>query len=228
MVADESLLQVARIPAGEFAMGADDGEEDERPAHKAYLDEFCIGTCPVTNAEYAQFIAETGHPSPAVRGLPLMISGALEAEFRSLASGYFWTDGTPPEGREKHPVTLVTIDDAMAYCAWLASKTGESVRLPSEAEWEKAARGGLEGKLYPWGNTLETSRAHFLPQPGLKAERGTVNVGSFRVLGRSTPRRLMRIIGRPPFGVRDRQRPLRSRHGPQMARPACLDPRRPP
>ena len=179
MVADESLLQVARIPAGEFAMGADDGEEDERPAHKAYLDEFFIGTCPVTNAEYAQFIAETGHPSPAVRGLPLMVSGALEAEFRSLASGYFWTDGAPPQGREKHPVTLVTIDDAMVYCAWLASKTGEPVRLPTEAEWEKAARGGLEGKLFPWGNTLETSRAHFLPQPGLKAERGTVDVGSY-------------------------------------------------
>ena len=61
---DEMLLQVARIPAGEFVMGAEDGEEDERPAHRAYVDEFAIGISPVTNAEYAQFVRETGHPSP--------------------------------------------------------------------------------------------------------------------------------------------------------------------
>src|SRR5947207_15226864 len=175
---DESILQVARIPAGEFAMGSDDGEDDERPAHKAYLDEFCIGTFPVTNAEYAQFLSETGHPSPAIRALPLMVSGALEAEFRSLASGYFWTNGTPPEGREKHPVTLITIQDAMVYCAWLASKTGKPVRLPTEAGWEKAARGGPEGKRYPWCDTLDDKRGQFLPRPGLNSERGTAEVGS--------------------------------------------------
>ena len=77
-------------------MGADDGEEDERPAHKAYLDEFCIGTYPVTNAEYAQFMRETGHPSPAVRALPLMVTGAFEADFRFLAARYFWNNGPPP------------------------------------------------------------------------------------------------------------------------------------
>jgi formylglycine-generating enzyme required for sulfatase activity len=178
-MADESMLQVARIPAGEFAMGADDGEEDERPAHKAYLDEFFIGTFPVTNADYAQFLSETGHPSPAIRVLPLMVSGALEAEFRSVASRYFWINATPPEGREKHPVTLISIEDAMMYCAWLARTTGKAVRLPTEAEWEKAARGGLEGKRYPWGNTLDVSNAHFLPKPDLKTERGTAEVGSY-------------------------------------------------
>jgi sulfatase modifying factor 1 len=178
-MADQSMLQVARIPAGEFAMGADDGEEDERPAHKAYLDEFCVGTYPVTNAEYAQFVRETGHPSPAIRVLPLMVSGALEADFRSLAARYFWNNGSPPEGRDRHPVTLVGIDDAMSYCGWLASKTGKPVRLPTEAEWEKAARGGLEGKRYPWGETLDPACAHFLPQAGLKADRGTAEVGSY-------------------------------------------------
>jgi sulfatase modifying factor 1 len=178
-MAEESMLQVAQIPAGEFAMGADDGEEDERPAHKTYLDEFFMGTCPVTNAEYAQFLSETGHPSPGIRALPLMVSGALEAEFRSLASRYFWVNGTPPEGMEKHPVTLVSIEDAMVYCTWLAGKTGKPVRLPTEAEWEKAARGGLEGKRYPWGDALDANRAHFLPQLGLKAERGTAAVGSY-------------------------------------------------
>jgi sulfatase modifying factor 1 len=182
-MAEQSLLQVAQIPAGEFVMGADDGEEDERPAHKAYLDDFCIGTYPVTNDEYAHFVRETGHPSPAIRALPLMVSGALEADFRSLAAKYFWSNGTPPEGRDKHPVTLIDIDDAMAYCGWLASKTGKPVRLPTEAEWEKAARGGLDGRRYPWGDTLEASSAHFLPQAGLKAERGTAQVGSYPANG---------------------------------------------
>ena len=173
------MLQVARIPAGEFTIGADDGEEDERPPHKAYLDEFFIGTYPVTNAEYEQFVGETGHPSPAFRALPLMVSGDHEAEFLSLAKPYFWNDRTPPVGRDRHPVTLVGFEDALAYCSWLAGKTGSPVRLPTEAEWERAARGSLEGKRYPWGDTLDPECAHFLPQAGLKAERGTAEVGKY-------------------------------------------------
>ena len=88
-MADESLPQVARIAAGEFVMGADDGEEDERPPHRAYVDDFAIGIFPVTNAEYAQFVRETGHPSPAVRALPLMVSGAHESDFRRALEGVF-------------------------------------------------------------------------------------------------------------------------------------------
>ena len=64
---------------------------------------------------------------------------------------YLWSNGTPPEGRDHHPVTLVGYEDAVAYCAWLANKTSKPVRLPTEAEWERAARGGLEGKRYPVG-----------------------------------------------------------------------------
>ena len=178
-MADESLLRVAVIPAGEFVMGSDDGDEDERPAHKAYLDEFSIGIYPVTNAEYARFVRETSHPSPAVRALPLMVSGAHEADFRAIASKYFWTDDTPPQGREQHPVTLIGVDDAMAYCTWLATRTGMPVRLPTEAEWEKAARGGQDGKQYPWGNKLDRTRAHYLPKAGAKAEAGTAEVGTY-------------------------------------------------
>jgi formylglycine-generating enzyme required for sulfatase activity len=173
------LLEVARIPAGEFLMGAEDGEEDERPAHRAYLDEFYIGTHPVTNAEYAQFIKETGHPSPAIRSIPLMVSGPVEEEFRSIASAYMWTNGTPPGGRDQHPVTLVGFDDAAAYCGWLAGKSGKPVRLPTEAEWERAARGGLEAKKYPWGDSLDPAHAHYLPHAGLKSERGTARVGLY-------------------------------------------------
>jgi sulfatase modifying factor 1 len=178
-MSDESMLRVAQIPAGEFVMGTDDTEDDERPAHKTYLDEFSIGTYPVTNAEYAQFVRETQHPSPGIRGLPLIVSGALEADFRSLAAKYLWNNGTPPEERDHHPVTLVGYDDAVAYCGWIASKIGKPVRLPTEAEWEKAARGGLDGKRYPWGDTLDPACAHFLQQAGLKSERGTAEVGSY-------------------------------------------------
>jgi formylglycine-generating enzyme required for sulfatase activity len=178
-MSDESLLKVARIAAGEFMMGAEDGDEDERPVHRTYIDDFAIGICPVTNAEYAQFIRETGHSSPAIRALPLMVSGAHESNFRSVAAAYFWNNGTPPEGRDRHPVTLVGFDDAIAYCAWLAGETGQPVRLPTEAEWERAARGGLEGRRFPWGDTLDAAHAHFLRDASAKAACGTAPVGSY-------------------------------------------------
>lgn len=178
-MAEEPAPQVARIASGEFIMGAEDGEEDERPLHGTYLDEFAIGICPVTNAEYARFVRETGHPSPAVRTLPLIVSGALESDFRSLATSYFWKDGMPPAGRERHPVTLVGFNDAVGYCAWLASKIAKPVRLPTEAEWERAARGGHAGRRFPWGDTLDAARAHFLPHAAAKTDRGTAPVGSY-------------------------------------------------
>lgn len=178
-MADELQLQVARITAGEFVMGAEDGEDDERPLHRAYVDDFAIGAFPVTNADYAQFVHDTGHVSPGIRALPMMVSSALETDFRSLASSYFWNNSTPPAGRERHPVTLVGFEDAAAYCAWLAVRTGLPVRLPTEAEWERAARGGLESKRFPWGDTLDASRAHFLPTASAKAQCGTAAVGSY-------------------------------------------------
>ena len=178
-MADESLLHTVRIGAGEFVMGSDEGEADERPVHPAYVDEFAIGICPVTNAEYAVFVHDTGHPSPGVRALPLIAAGELESDFRSRAAGYFWNNSTPPLGRERHPVTLVGIGDAEAYCAWLTAKTATPVRLPTEAEWERAARGGIDGRRFPWGDTLDPTCAHFLPDPAAKRDRGTAAVGSY-------------------------------------------------
>jgi formylglycine-generating enzyme required for sulfatase activity len=178
-MADEPLLRVARIAAGEFVMGDEDGEADERPAHRAYVDEFAIGVYPVTNAEYARFVAETGHRSPAIGTLPLMVSSALEAEFRALAARFLWANGSPPDGREHHPVTLVGFDDVIAYCRWLSTKTNTPVRLPTEAEWERAARGGVEGRPYPWGETVDGSHANFLKASTAKAEASTAAVGSY-------------------------------------------------
>jgi formylglycine-generating enzyme required for sulfatase activity len=178
-MSDLPLPPVTRIAAGEFVMGADDGEPDERPAHRAYLDEFAIGCYPVTNAEYARFVAETGHQSPKVGGIPLMVSERSETEFRALAGPYVWSNGMPPAGRERHPVTLVGFEDALAYCAWLTRRAGKPIRLPTEAEWECAARGGIEGGRFPWGDTLDATRAHFLPDGSAKAEWGTAAVGSY-------------------------------------------------
>ena len=182
-MADELRPAVVRIAAGEFVMGAEDGDEDERPPHAAYLDEFCIGIHPVTNAEYARFVRDTSHPSPAIGEIPLIASGKLEGDFRTLAAAYCWNNGTFPAGRDLNPVTLVRYEDAAAYCEWLASQTSQPIRLPTEAEWERAARGGIDGQRFPWGDAMNPACAHVLPQAGAKAESGTAAVGSYPATG---------------------------------------------
>jgi formylglycine-generating enzyme len=176
---DADYPQVARIPAGEFTMGADDGEEDERPAHRVFLDEFCIGVYPITNDQYAAFVRDAKHRVPAVRQLPRIVTGDQEQAFRELAAPYVWRAGDPPRDRGNHPVTLITVDDAVAYCHWLAQKSGLPVRLPTEAEWERSARGGADGVSYPWGSELDPTRANYLADPNAKQLRGTQAVGTF-------------------------------------------------
>ena len=90
-----SLLQVARIAAGEFVMGADDGDEDERPPHRAYIDEFCIGTIQSPTPSTRSSCARHGSSLSSNRAASLMVSGALEGEFRTLAAAYCWNNGTP-------------------------------------------------------------------------------------------------------------------------------------
>ena len=159
-------------------MGASDAEADERPAHRVYLQEFHIGRFPVTQDDYARFIGATGHPPPRVGALPLIASGSDEV-FRALARPYEWRDGEPPAGHGTHPVVLVGYEDAVAYCRWLTGVIGQRVRLPTEAEWEKAARGGAEGLRFPWGNDIDPSRGHFLADAASKPQRGTRSTGSY-------------------------------------------------
>jgi formylglycine-generating enzyme required for sulfatase activity len=173
---DDPAPLVVRIPAGEFIMGADEHDENERPSHRVYLDEFHIGVHAVTNEEYARFVQATGHRSPAICDLPLVVPPDQKAMFQELAAPFVWTDGTPPTGRTQHPVTMVTFADAVKYCAWLESCTGKPFRLPTEAEWEKAARGGLERQRFPWGDEIDLSRANYLPDPNLKLRHGTTEV----------------------------------------------------
>lgn len=163
-------------------MGSDDADEDERPAHTVYVDDVLMSVHPVTNAEYARFVRETGHRAPAIYELPLVVAAGghdRERTFRSVGQPYAWNESDPPQDRLDHPVTLVRWDDAVAYCAWLSAMSGRVVRLPTEAEWEKAARGGAEGKRYPWGDRIERDMANFLTDPSLKQIHGTTPCRSF-------------------------------------------------
>lgn len=126
------------IPAGDFQMGSVSGHINERPVHTVYLDAFYIGRYEVTNKEYSEFINATGyHP-------PVNVDGP-ESEYN------FWKGRTYPEAIADKPVVNVSWYDAVAYCKWLGMVTGEKYRLPTEAEWEKAAR-GTDQRIYPWGN----------------------------------------------------------------------------
>jgi formylglycine-generating enzyme required for sulfatase activity len=119
------MLKTILIPGQFFLMGSEDGQLDERPVHRVWIDAFEIGVTQVTNSEYASFANATG---------------------RSLPSTPF----IDPE----QPVVAVSWFDAVAYCDWLSETSGRRVRLPCEAEWECAARGGAEGTRYPSGNEL--------------------------------------------------------------------------
>ena len=175
----DPIPDLVRIPAGPFLMGAEDGDGPERPAHIVTLDEFFIGACPVTNGDYARFVRATSRRPPGVWELPAVVRPAKTAGFRDLAAPYRWDGDEPPPGRLDHPVVLVTHEDASEYCRWVAHETGRPFRLPTEAEWEKAARGGLEGRRYPWGDDIDAAKAAFLPHPMMKARTGTCSVRSF-------------------------------------------------
>ncbi|HEX6975165.1 MAG TPA: formylglycine-generating enzyme family protein [Vicinamibacterales bacterium] len=181
-MASDLLPELALIPSGEFVMGSEDADEDERPAHTVQLDDFMIGVQPVTNAEYARFVHATGWRAPAIYELPLVVTaGGAEREraFRAAGQPYVWLDSTPPLERLDHPVTLVRWNDAVAYCAWLSDSTDRDFRLPTEAEWEKAARGGVDGKRYPWGDRLDRNMANFLADPSQKGAQGTTRCRTY-------------------------------------------------
>ncbi len=174
-----TLPDFARIPAGDFLMGAADAKADERPVHRVHVSEFLIGRFPVTHDDYSKFIRATGYPAPAIRELPLVAAGGREEGFKNLAAPYVWNGAEPPDGHGTHPVVLVRYDDALAYCTWLGDLSGRVIRLPTEAEWEKAARGGAEGQRYPWGQDVDASRCNFLSDPAAKHQRGTRPTGTY-------------------------------------------------
>jgi formylglycine-generating enzyme len=138
-----SLPDIIVIPEGFFMMGSENGPENEMPPHRVWVDRFGLAKFPVTNKEYRVFVEATQTQKPP------------------LCSDAMFSD-------PQKPVVAVSWDDAIAYCTWLRDQTGQEFRLPSEAERERAARGGREGALYPWGDEPPWER----PYPGYDLETG--------------------------------------------------------
>jgi sulfatase modifying factor 1 len=124
------------IPEGWFLMGSEAGQDNECPVHRVWVDAFQLGAFQVTNSEYAKFLQETG-----------------------AAQRPSWND--PNLNNPRQPVVSASWFDAMRYCEWLSPYLGKPCRLPTEAEWERAARGGVEGQLYPWGDEPPQSRPDY-------------------------------------------------------------------
>jgi iron(II)-dependent oxidoreductase len=148
VLAQAPLSEMVAIPAGPFTMGSNEGPEDERPAHEVTLPPFSIDRFPVTNAQYADFLnLELAKAGPAAR-----LYDIDDPDARIHRRGDRWV---ADPGYESHPVVEVPWAGALAYCAVRGK------RLPTEAEWEKAAR-GTDGRRYPWGSELpERRRAQF-------------------------------------------------------------------
>jgi len=119
--------KLVQIPEGLFLMGSETGQENERPAHRVWVDSFLLAETQLTHAEYESYLKATGSAPPP-----------------------FWND--PDFSHPEQPVVAVSWFEAVAYCEWLSATTGRHYRLPSEAEWERAARGGAEQQQYPWGD----------------------------------------------------------------------------
>jgi formylglycine-generating enzyme required for sulfatase activity len=146
------------VPAGEFTMGSDEGDDDEQPLHRVVLDSFYLDTFEVTNGRFAKFVA------------------AIQSE-----PPWGFADQETPVIQAERPVRWVNWMEALGYCLWAGK------RLPTEAEWEKAAR-GTDGRTYPWGNDPPTA-AHAVF--GLTEGDETVSPIGHRTLGSS------------PYGVHD-------------------------
>jgi formylglycine-generating enzyme required for sulfatase activity len=163
---------MVRIEGGTFWMGSRDGYPDdgEAPVHEVHLDPFLMDETAVTNAEFAEFAGITGHETDAERfGWSFVFGGLLPDDFpdtRGIAAAPWWrqvyeADWRHPDGphssidgRLDHPVVHVSWNDAVAFATWAGK------RLATEAEWECAARGGMEHQTFPWGDELEPDGEH--------------------------------------------------------------------
>ena len=153
-IAGSDGAPMVHVSAGEFIMGSENGREDEKPRRRVYLEEFYIDKYPVTNEKFARFVESSGYVTDTKK-----IGGEARRFFSSemwmLKKGSSWKSPAGPgssyRNRMKHPVVQISWNDAAAYCRWAGK------RLPTEAEWEKAAR-GTDGLKYAWGNSWVGSK----------------------------------------------------------------------
>ncbi|MFI5306735.1 MAG: formylglycine-generating enzyme family protein [Polyangiales bacterium] len=167
-----SLAKERAQARADFGPGGERLFENEAPVRRAYVAGFRMDKSPVTAELYAEFVAACGVFPPDADSLAPSVWAALQKRF-GLHHGYaelqrfLWQDRVPPPGRERHPMVLLTQDEAGFYCAWRGS------RLPSEQEWERASRGAT-GNIYPWGNRYDPFRVNTQK----RGENDTLEVGS--------------------------------------------------
>ncbi len=149
--------KLVKVPAGPFLMGSSDADQmaiyNEKPQHTLTLPDYWIGKTPVTNAQFRPFVEGDGYHN---RDYWTEV-GWQWREKEGIAKPAYWDDAK--WNGDNYPVVGVSWFEAVAYCRWLSARTGHKFRLPSEAEWEKAAR-GPEGLIWPWGNRWEAGRCN--------------------------------------------------------------------
>jgi formylglycine-generating enzyme required for sulfatase activity len=164
------------IPAGEFRMGdiTGNGDDDEKPVHHVSVESFAMGRYPVTVGEFRSFVKATGYKTEAEKGDGAYVwkDGWKKLKDANWRNPYF-------SQTDNHPVVCVSWNDAVAYAEWLSKQTGQAYRLPTEAEWEYAARGGTETD-YWWGNEIGDNRANCYNSGSQWSNQSTSPVGSFK------------------------------------------------
>jgi hypothetical protein len=172
-----TMQGMVEIPAGKFLMGSDSGEafksDGEGPVREVFVDSFLISRTTVSNSEFAEFVADTGYETEAeLFGWSFVFRGQLDLDQKKVevigqpqdtpwwcaVSGASWKHPTGPASSTDlildHPVVHISWNDAISYANWMG------MRLPTEAEWERAARGGLVQRNFPWGDELLLDGEH--------------------------------------------------------------------